>query len=249
MSEILVLTATAFEQSALKGQLAESVDQVVSTRTWCTGVLAGASVRLVETGIGAVNTAHALTSVLEFQRPQLVMQIGVGGAYVDSGLGVGDLAIASEEVYGDVGVRTVEGWQPATTIGIPLLSQGDDYFNHYPLDNGAVNRAVRILQDCGRRIQPGTFLTVQECSGSTKLGKERCARFGAICENMEGAAAAHISQLYGLRFLELRGISNLVEDRRTEDWNLPLAAANVQQAGMELLNRSVDLLASKEQER
>jgi futalosine hydrolase len=63
---------------------------------------------------------------------------------------------------------------------------------------------------------------------------------------MEGAAAAHVSRLYEVPFLEIRGISNLVEDRRTEDWDLPLAATNAQRAGMELLCRSADLLPEGE---
>jgi futalosine hydrolase len=246
MTDILVLTATAFEQNDIKGQLSETVEQVVSTRAWCTGFFAGSTVRLVETGIGAVNTTQALTCVLEFQRPQLVLQLGVGGAYVGAGLAIGDLAMASAEVYGDIGVRTVEGWKPATTIGIPLLSQGTDYFNHFPVDSEIVDRAEKILRTGARRITTGPFVTVQECSGTATLGAERRDRFEAICENMEGAPAAHVSRLYGVPFLELRGISNLVEDRRTEDWDLPLAAANAQEAGMELLSGWPDLLADRE---
>ena len=248
MSDILVLPATAFAQKDLKGQLAEAVDQVVSMRAWCTGIFAGAGVRIIETGIGAVNTAQALTCVLEFERPRLVLQLGVGGAYVESGLGVGDVAIASEEVYGDVGVRTCEGWKPATAIGIPLLSMEKEYFNHFPVDSEILNRAEKILLNSGSTSETGPFVTVQECSGSARLGAERHERFKAICENMEGAAAAHVSRMYGVPFLELRGISNLVEDRRTEDWDLPLAAAKAQHAGMELLTNSADLLAEREQQ-
>jgi len=47
---------------------------------------------------------------------------------------------------------------------------------------------------------------------------------------------AHLCLSYGLPFLEVRGISNLVEDRRREAWNLPLAAARAQLAGLMLLS-------------
>jgi futalosine hydrolase len=47
---------------------------------------------------------------------------------------------------------------------------------------------------------------------------------------MEGAAAAHVCALYRLPFLEVRGISNLVEDRDRERWRIPLAAGAAQQA-------------------
>ncbi len=92
-------------------------------------------------------------------------------------------------------------------------------------------------------------MTVQECSGTLALGGERARRFSAVCENMEGAAAAHVCLLYGVRFIELRGISNRVEDRRTEDWDLPLAAAKSQAACLELLARMAEMPAADVGER
>ena len=59
---------------------------------------------------------------------------------------------------------------------------------------------------------------------------------------MEGAAAAHLCRLYGVPFLELRGISNQVEDRQVEQWNLPLASARAQRAGLHLLHKAAELL-------
>ena len=59
---------------------------------------------------------------------------------------------------------------------------------------------------------------------------------------MEGAAAAHLCRLYGVSFLEIRSISNQVEDRQIEQWDLPLASARAQQAGLHLLHKAADLL-------
>ena len=192
------------------------------------------------TGIGGTNTAHALTCALQAFRPALVLQLGVGGGYPDRGLKTGDLALATEECYGDVGVRTAEGWEPAETIGIPLLSHPEDFYNRFPLDPDLVRMASSILagfdwRDRSTDLRSGSFVTVQECSGSDQLGRERSVFFGAICENMEGAAAAHLCTLYQLPFLELRGISNQVEDRNTDRWDLPLAAAVSQRAALHLL--------------
>jgi futalosine hydrolase len=53
-------------------------------------------------------------------------------------------------------------------------------------------------------------------------------RFGGICENMEGGAAAQVATLYGVDCLEVRGISNLVEDRDLSRWDIPLAAERAQ---------------------
>lgn len=51
------------------------------------------------------------------------------------------------------------------------------------------------------------------------------ARWGALAESMEGAAAAHMCALYGVPFLEIRGISNLVTDRDRDSWQVRRAAA------------------------
>lgn len=238
--EVLLLSATAFEQDLLSVQLEGRVEQQVAGRRWQRGRLADRETLMVEGGIGAVNTAHALTCALQAFQPALVLQAGVGGAYPAAGLGIGDVALASEENYGDLGVRTPAGWQSAELIGIPVLQQDASYFNRFPLDMDQVSRAEQILLDGawegGRpALCSGPFVTVQECSGLASLGEERGARFAGLCENMEGAAAAHLCQLYRLPFIEVRGISNLVEDRRREGWDLPLACRRVQEAAFRLI--------------
>jgi futalosine hydrolase len=137
-------------------------------------------------------------------------------------------------------VRTPQGWQGAELIGIPLLQQDAPYFNHFPLDSALVTRAEQILRDGdwegGRpALRRGPFVTVQECSGLASLGAERAARFAGVCENMEGAAAAHLCRLYQVPFVEVRGISNRVEDRRREGWDLPLACRRAQEAALRLV--------------
>ena len=52
---------------------------------------------------------------------------------------------------------------------------------------------------------------------------------------MEGAAAAHISTLYAVPFLELRAISNRVEDRNKDAWDIPRAVQRVQIAARKLV--------------
>jgi futalosine hydrolase len=52
---------------------------------------------------------------------------------------------------------------------------------------------------------------------------------------MEGASAAHLCRLYDVPFLEVRGISNLVQERRRHLWDLPLAADRAQRAALRLI--------------
>jgi futalosine hydrolase len=234
-SDLLLLCATVGEAGALE----DPADS-----------LAAVPHRLVLTGIGPVNTAHALTRAVEGARPAAVLQFGVGGAYVPAGLAVGSLAVASEEIYGDLGVLTPRGWRPADLIGIPVVpgaGPGEEpRYNRFPLDAGLVRRALALLQGppgmgaagagAGERgpgpaeVRAGPFLTLSQVTGVRTVGDELYRRSGALCESMEGAAAAHVCALYRLPFLEVRGISNLVEDRDRERWRIAPAERIAQEA-------------------
>ena len=235
MGEILVLSATAFEQGVFRECIAESMRSDIAGFEWVGGELSGKRVLLVSTGIGAVNTAHALTCALRERCVEWVLQVGIGGAYPESGLDIGDWALASEENYGDLGVRTGAGWKGAETIGIPVLEKGRVYYNHFPLDAEWVQEAATILPEA----RVGPFVTVQECSGSDELGMERGRRFEALCENMEGAAAAHLCACYGIPLVEVRAMSNIVEKRDRKKWDLPLAVERAQSAALKLLEHKL----------
>ena len=200
--------------------------------------------RLLHTGIGATNTAHALTHALVAdQKPRLVIQTGIAGAYVPGGLAVGDVALATDETYGDVGVITPDGWLSAQDIGLPLAPATPAHparFNHFPLDAALVLRAAGA---CGPLVaRCGPFLTLAQVTGVRSLGDALFDRFGALCESMEGAAAAHVCALYDVPFLELRGISNLVEDRDRSKWRIQEAAEAAQRAVLRLLEHLDTLL-------
>jgi len=112
-----------------------------------------------------------------------------------------------------------------------------EYFNEFPLDGKLVNKVVELITHHSSLItvKKGTFLTLSSCTGTKKRAVELERRFGAICENMEGAAIAHICALYGIPLIEMRGISNIVEDRDRSAWNITLAAENCQKAALECI--------------
>jgi futalosine hydrolase len=199
-------------------------------------LLASSRFPLVVAGIGAVNTAHALSGYFAtHQKPSLVIQTGIAGAYVPSGLAVGSVVLADTEIYGDLGVLTVDGWQPMEAVGIPLVAARDGRparFNYFPLDETLVARASGIGGSLITRTGP--FLTLSIVTGVRALGDKLHDRFGALCESMEGAAAAHVCALHDIPFLEVRGISNLVEDRDRSKWRIKEAAEAAQTVALKL---------------
>ena len=241
--DVLLLCATEGEARLIAAALVGPRTAVQAGKTIVSGTIEGAPCRLAYGGIGPVNAAHALTCQVERQRPSLVLQFGIAGAYVPAGLPVGAVALATEEIYGDLGVISPDGWQPAEAIGIPLALGPPPRFNRFPLDPHLVEKARQVCNGhgAGGAVMSGPFLTRSQVTGLRALGDELHARFGALCESMEGAAAAHVCALYDVPFLEVRGVSNLVEDRDRSRWDIPGGAAAAQQAALRLV-RSLDAI-------
>jgi futalosine hydrolase len=211
----------------------------VANLSYYKGNLAGRLVVVVVSGIGKVNASHAATRLIREQRPDLIMNIGVGGAYASAGLAIGDIAVAEKEIYGDEGVMLSDGLHDVTAIGLPLLQKGRKrYFNEFPLDRTLIRKALRSGGSDGLSVvfRSGPFVTVSACTGTAKRAREIEGRFHAVCENMEGAAIAHVCARYGIPMVEMRGISNLVGDRDLSGWNIGLAAENCQRAAQKLIS-------------
>ncbi|UCE78677.1 MAG: futalosine hydrolase [Nitrospiraceae bacterium] len=186
-------------------------------------------------GIGKTNAAHAATLLIRDYAPFLMIHFGIGGAYPSAGLAVGDIAVATQEVYGDEGVATPNGFHGTDFLGIPLLKRrGKTYFNEFPLDSRLAKKAACSARSISA-VKSGVFVTVSTCSGERKRARKLQKKFNALCESMEGAAVAHLCAIYGVPLIELRGISNVVEDRDTGRWDIQHASDNCQQAVMNIL--------------
>lgn len=212
---MLVLAATPFEAALIESS----------------------GVRLIVTGVGAVNAAHALTQYLTANAaPSLVIQTGIAGAYVPANVPVGSVLLADTEIYGDLGVLTPDGWRPMEEIGIPLVEAAASrpaLFNYFPLDSALVARAASAAGPLVART--GKFLTLSQVTGVRAVGDALYERFGALCESMEGAAAAQVCALHEVPFLEVRGISNLVENRDRAKWRIAEAAGAAQRVALKLI--------------
>jgi len=194
------------------------------------GTVGKARVVHIASGMGVANAARAATVLCERYSPTHVVSFGICGAYPGSGLAMGDIVMAEKEVYADTGLILVDGFHGVDAIGIELLKKGGrKFYNEFPLDVGFRKRTLKVIDN----VSTGVFATVNATSGTMKRAKEIRLRSGAICENMEGAAVAHVCAGYGVPVLELRGISNILPGRK--GWDKEGAAENCQKALIKLL--------------
>lgn len=194
-----------------------SPDILVCVATWAEGdgipsQVAGRSIVVIETGIGPVNAAFALTKALATMQPRLIISCGIGGAYPGSGLVPGDVACADSETYADLGAESPDGFLDMRALGFALIPGDPALFNRLPLDVKPLAGAV-------------PFVTCTTCTGTDETAERLARRTGGAVESMEGAALVHVARLCGTPIAEVRGISNAVGKRDRAAWKLREAIA------------------------
>ena len=195
--------------------------------------------RQLVTGIGPVETTLSLSCLLHEQLNQVdaVLNFGVAGAYPDNGTdlqaGLLDICLAEHEILGDLGICLQDEFERFTSTDL----QVEDSF---VLDPSLMAVAGRALDCAGTVYKCGTFITVNCASGTRKRGQQLGREFQGLCENMEGAAVARVCNHFALPCLEVRCISNIVEDRDTKKWQLKQACTRAGQAAATIVNYLVE---------
>ena len=193
---LLIAVATEMERAPLAAVLGE-----------------GAAVRFLVTGVGPAAAAVAVGSYLAGDRGReisLVLNAGVGGAFVGGGAGLLDICVAESETDGDFGICLGEDVRP---------------FSLYPPFRHVVPPAtVRMVSEalCERGLIPvrGPFVTVNAVSATARRGANLGRRHRAVLENMEGASVARACRHHDVPFAAIRAVSNMVEDRDRDAWRL-----------------------------
>lgn len=168
------------------------------------------------TGVGPVEAAVRLAARLHAGAAGIrgVINFGVAGAYLlPGGPRLLDICLAEREVLGDLGICLGDRIEPVGGANVrPPATFG--------MDPGLLATAAQALAAQQMPVLCGTFVTVSCASGTAGRGAMLARQHGGLCENMEGAAVARVCQEFVLPCLELRCISNLVEDRDPSRWRL-----------------------------
>ena len=191
------------------------------------------SCRTLITGVGPLQTALRLTRFLcECEESfDAVIHFGVGGAYIQPDQSLQpellDICLAQQEIAGDLGI---------------CLGDSMEYLDSsltgeivHAMDNSLLNRCRTLLDQLEIKYHTGVFITVNGISGTRARGEILRSRWGGLCENMEGAAAARVCLEFNLPYAELRSISNYVDDRDSSTWRLQDACRKAASAAIQLI--------------
>jgi futalosine hydrolase len=185
------------------------------------------SVFPIITGVGAVATAFHAGRFLATNQPDLALNAGLAGAF-DRNIKMGEVLNVVTERFGDLGV------EEADEHFTDLFELGLSEKNTPPFINGILQNPAAGQASFLPVVQG---LTVNKVHGSAStIAAVRAKYPDAEVENMEGAAFFYACLLANVPFLEIRSISNYVEPRNREAWNLPLAINQLNQTIISMLD-------------
>lgn len=223
----LLIAAVARESRYVTAAISSSRTERRAGYDLTFGRLGLSPVALLLTGVGAIRASAAASAVLSVEPFERILNFGVGGAYPNSGLNIGDLTIAVSECDPQSGILTPEGFRDLGGLGFPLAGT---FPNKLDLRNEWLDVLAARLPDA----EPVGVASVHCCSGTDALAAEMETRSDSEVEAMEGFALACVARKAGIPFAEIRAISNSTGDRDRQRWNLDLAcdriAAAVRQA-------------------
>ncbi len=207
--EVLVVAATGREIGPLQAFLEEEFIKVRDFQ-YQKGSL---SVSLLITGVGLTLTAYALGRVLATHRYQLLVNAGLAGAFNRS-LHLGEVVQVTSEVFADLGAETAEeGFINVHELGLLPADQP-------PFRAGVLHNETAAAFNFLPKV---TGLSVNTVHGSSRSIDACRQRIQADVESMEGAAFFYVALQESIPFLQIRAISNYVEPRQRENWDIPLA--------------------------
>ena len=229
MQPILIISAVPQEIELLQAALINKIDYAGAI-PHLSGSIGNVRLVICAGGIGKINAAIATSAMIERYQPALAINTGCAGAYPGSGLEIGNLALATAEILGDEGAITSAGWLDLREMNLPLAKHGNEaIYNLIPVSDCYAQKAVDLAAAHGIKLVTGNFVSLSTCSGTSQRGEVLTQRFQAIAESMEGAAVALASLRYGIDCLEIRGISNYVEERNLSAWEITKAVRAAQQ--------------------
>ena len=193
---LLVVTAVEAERAAVR-----SGDDRVDVLAAGVGAAAAAAA-----------TARALARAEAAGRPYgAVLSAGVAGGFPGR-VEIGGLALGTGSVAADLGVQAPDGFLSLAELG---------FGGHTPDTVDADPALLDALRAALPDAVAGPVLTVNTVTGTAGGAAALLARHpDAVAEAMEGFGVATAAFQAGVRFAELRAISNLVGPRDRDAWRI-----------------------------
>lgn len=213
MKKVLIVAATGSEADAFR--------KIPGLKPSREGFLSGnTEINLLITGVGSVATSWSMMKWLSLNvSPDLALNIGIAGSYREE-IAIGDVVIPVSDRFADAGVETSSRFLTLSEAGI-----GDP--DKFPFKNGEIIADNVYNKKMISRLKQVKAITVNTSSGSDVTIERLRGKYNPDIETMEGATFFYICSEERIPFLAIRSISNRVEPRNKDKWDIPLALNNL----------------------
>ena len=176
---------------------------------------------LLITGVGMTATAYALGKHLSAAY-NLVLNLGIAGSF-DYSIPLGSVLNVISDEFAELGAENKDAY-----ISIDELGFGKSKF-----DNNFSNEIY-----CLNQLPKVNAITVNKVHGNKHHIQEVKTRLNPILESMEGAAVFYACEQECIPCLQVRSISNYVEERNKETWEIGPAIKNLNDWAIEFLTNA-----------
>lgn len=166
-------------------------------------------VKILITGVGMVSTSYALGKAFTQDKYDLALNVGIAGSFYRN-IKMGQLVEVREDILSELGAEDDEEF-----VSLEQMEMGEVEFT--ASDKFVIKGGLRKV----------TSITVNTVHGNEESISEIRERVNPTIETMEGASFFYACEEAETEALQVRCISNYVEKRNRENWNLPLAVKNL----------------------
>jgi futalosine hydrolase len=226
MLSILIVSATPFEIAPTTGLLGIDINN--SNKKFVHS-LGNIKITFLITGPGMASTAFYLGKELAKEKFNLAVNAGIAGSF-DRSLKIGKTIRIKEDCFADLGSDNEKEFLDVFDLG---LSEK----NEFPFINGKLNSDSGQFEPVFSNIKSVKGITVNTVNGCEEKIKKVKKKYNAQTESMEGAAFFYSCLSENIPCIQIRAISNYVEKRNKESWNIPLAIENLNNALITIIEK------------
>lgn len=172
------------------------------------------------TGIGMVKATYSLISAIHHKKPDFILHTGICGSFNKS-FPIGKVLNVLSEEFADIGYDDNGKF-------IPMIEKDEAFVNGKLLNS--IDWGIKF------KLPSVKGITVNTVNGEKSAIDKVIQQFHPDIESMEGAVIAYICLKQNIPFAEIRAVSNFVEPRNINNWNIPLAIKNLTTITPEILH-------------
>lgn len=212
-----VIGAMEEEVNLLRDEIQSPETTVIANIELIKGTIGNHEVVLVKSGIGKVNAAIATTLLLENFKPDVVLNTGSAGGFLEN-LEIGSVVISDEVCHHDVDV-TAFGYAHGQVPNLPAT---------FKSDTSLIDHAKEAVEALGEHRYAIGLIASSDSFMSDADHVERVQQLfpNMIAAEMEAAAVAQVCHQFGTPFVVIRALSDIAgkESSMSFDEFLPVAA-------------------------